>query len=93
MAVKDKVPFCQLEPTIMLMEEHYTKEFYKALEEGSRGSAREIIPLILEVTQPCSIVDVGCGSGTWLSAFKEFEIEECLGIDGDYVEKEVLQIS
>lgn len=74
------------------METPYSKEFYEALQEGSRRSAREIIPLVLELTQPRSVVDVGCGSGAWLSVFKELGISKCLGIDGDYVQKEVLQI-
>lgn len=70
----------------------YTEEFYELLRQGSRRSAREIIPLVLEFIQPKSVVDVGCGLGTWLSVFKEFGIEECLGIDGDYIDKNMLEI-
>ncbi|MDM9382142.1 methyltransferase domain-containing protein [Chlorogloeopsis sp. ULAP01] len=61
--------------------------------EDSLRSAREIIPLLLELIQPQSVVDVGCGVGTWLSVFKEFGIEDCLGIDGDYIDTKTLQIS
>jgi SAM-dependent methyltransferase len=70
----------------------YTQDFYKAQQEGSRKSAKEIIPLILELIQPQSVIDVGCGVGTWLSVFKEFGIKHCLGIDGDYIDKNMLQI-
>lgn len=70
----------------------YNKKFYEAIQEGAQQSAREIIPLILELIQPQSVVDVGCGSGTWLSVFQELGIKEYLGIDGAYVEKEILQI-
>ena len=75
------------------MESHlYTDNFYKDQQEGSRKSAREIIPLVLKLLDPQSVIDVGCGVGTWLSIFKEFGVENCLGIDGDYVDKNMLQI-
>lgn len=75
------------------MNTPYTEEFYELLRQGSRRSAKEIIPLVLEFIQPKSVVDVGCGLGSWLSVFKEFGIGECLGIDGDYVDKNRLEIS
>jgi SAM-dependent methyltransferase len=75
------------------MESPYTPEFFATLQAGSRNSAREIVPLILELIHPQSVVDVGCGDGTWLSVFQEFGIRDYLGIDGDYIESEQLQIS
>lgn len=77
----------------MSMETPYNHDFFEALQEGSRQSAREIIPLIWELIQPQSVVDVGCGVGNWLSLFKEFGIQNCLGIDGEYVDRAQLQIS
>jgi hypothetical protein len=73
-------------------EQLYTKDFYEWQQEGSRQSARVTIPLILDLIQPKSVIDVGCGVGTWLSVFKEFGIQDCLGIDGDYVDQKMLQI-
>lgn len=70
----------------------YTDQYYEALREGSRRSAREIVPLVLELIQPKSVVDVGCGLGTWLSVFKEFGVTDYLGVDGDYVEEHMLAI-
>jgi SAM-dependent methyltransferase len=75
------------------MDTPYTENFYEILKEGSRRSAREIVPLVLEFIQPKSVVDVGCGLGSWLSVFKELGIGECLGIDGDYVNTDRLEIS
>ena len=71
----------------MSMETPYNHDFFEALQEGSRQSAREIIPLIWELIQPQSVVDVGCGVENWLSVFKEFGIQNCLGIDGEYVDR------
>ena len=70
----------------------YSKEFYKSLLTGSQQSAREIIPLIMEMVQPKSVVDVGCGTGGWLAVFKELGIQDYLGIDGEYVDPKMLQI-
>lgn len=73
----------------------YTRDFYELIEEGTRSSAREIIPLLLDLLQPIlpkSVVDVGCGTGSWLAAFQKLGIADCLGIDGDYVDRTILQI-
>lgn len=55
-------------------------------------SAREIVPFIVELVKPNSVIDVGCGLGAWLSIFAENGVEEVLGIDGDYVDIERLKI-
>lgn len=39
----------------------YTNDFYDWQQEGSKRSAREIIPLVVELIQPTSVIDVGCG--------------------------------
>jgi SAM-dependent methyltransferase len=41
-----------------------------------------IFPLINEVYKPNSILDVGCGMGTWLKIISDSGIEDFLGIDG-----------
>jgi SAM-dependent methyltransferase len=74
------------------VETLYNQAFFDSLLEGARGSARQVIPLILEWLQPQSVVDVGCGLGAWLSVFRELGIQDYLGIDGDYVDHSQLQI-
>jgi SAM-dependent methyltransferase/predicted O-methyltransferase YrrM len=76
-------------------QSHYTRDFYELIGEGTRSSAIEIIPLLLDLLQPIlpkSVVDVGCGTGSWLAAFQKLGIADCLGIDGDYVDRTLLQI-
>jgi SAM-dependent methyltransferase len=70
----------------------YTENFFRELQDGSYRSAKEIVPLVLELVQPRSIIDIGCGAGTWLSVFKEFGIEDICGVDGDYVDAKILKI-
>ncbi|PSB27228.1 class I SAM-dependent methyltransferase [Stenomitos frigidus] len=70
----------------------YDQAFFDSLLEGARGSARQVIPMLLEWLQPRSVVDVGCGLGAWLSVFRELGVQDSLGIDGDYVNASQLQI-
>jgi SAM-dependent methyltransferase len=70
----------------------YSPAFYEQQAPGARRSARAIVPLVLELVQPRSAVDVGCGVGTWLSVFAELGIDDVLGVDGDWVDPEALEI-
>jgi SAM-dependent methyltransferase len=70
----------------------YTADFYKKDRDGSRRSASQIVPLLMELVQPESVIDVGCGVGGWLSAFRECGVKDLYGIDGDYVDRNLLEI-
>ena len=70
----------------------YSDEFFAMHNEASRTSAREAIPLVLGFVPAASVVDVGCGNATWLAEFKAAGIDDYLGIDGDYVNREKLLI-
>jgi SAM-dependent methyltransferase len=71
----------------------YTSGFYETQRDGSLLSARRIVPEVLRLAGNCrSVVDVGCGVGTWLKVFQENGITDYLGIDGEYVERQMLEI-
>ena len=70
----------------------YTTDFYETQRQGSKRAAKEIVPLVLELIQPEVVIDVGCGVGTWLSVFKEFGVDDVWGVDGDWVDRKMLQI-
>jgi len=72
--------------------QHYDENFFRDLEKGSLQSAKEIVPLVVRFLQPASVVDVGCGTGAWLSVFKEQGIKDILGVDGDYVNRDSILI-
>lgn len=57
------------------------------------NAANEILPFLMKRFAPKSLLDVGCGTGTWLKVAQELGISEIQGIDGDYVPKEALKIS
>lgn len=70
----------------------YNEDFFATRKEDVRSSARVIVPLVLNLTQPRSVIDVGCGTGEWLSVFREYGVEDIWGVDGSYVRKEMLEI-
>lgn len=55
-------------------------------------SAAQIVPLICERFQPDSVLDVGCGAGDWLHAFRENGVGTVLGCDGPWVPASRLRI-
>ena len=49
-------------------------------------SPRAIVPELIRLFNPSSIVDMGCGLGTFVRAFKEEGISDVLGVDGPWVD-------
>jgi len=73
-------------------QQSYNQDFYESQVEGSSLSAEIILPLVLELIKPTSVIDVGCGVGTWLHVYKSLGVEKVLGLDGDYVDRDVLKV-
>ena len=59
---------------------------------GAYRSARIILPSVVGLIGPSSVVDVGCGVGAWLRVCSDLGISVIRGIDGDYVPRNLLQI-
>ena len=72
--------------------ESYTKGFFADIRAGTVRSAEEIVPVILELVPAHSVVDLGCGEGAWLAVFMKNGVLDVLGVDGDYVDRDTLQI-
>ena len=70
----------------------YGKNFFEGHKDGSLSSAKGVVPQIMKLLQPKKVVDVGCGIGTWLSVFREEGVDEVLGIDGNWLDKEMLLV-
>ena len=56
------------------------------------NAPREVVPIIINLIKPYCVLDVGCGTGTWLKVFEENGINDYYGIDGNYVDKTQLKI-
>jgi SAM-dependent methyltransferase len=70
----------------------YTPEFFKTTLGTSYASAQRIAPLVLAIVPAHSMLDVGCGPGHFLRAFREVGVKEITGIDGDHVPRDLLVI-
>lgn len=72
--------------------EEYDRAFFEQIADESLPSARIVVPMIMDLARPKSVIDLGCGPGAWLRAFKENGVEVVCGIDGEYVDQSTLLI-
>ena len=70
----------------------FDEQWYDYHRSGAFQSARAVVPHVIDLVRPRSVVDAGCGTGEWLAVFQEHGIADILGIDGDWVPREQLQI-
>src|SRR5689334_16119969 len=70
----------------------YTASFYKTYVDESRASARVILNHFTRLFAVRSVIDVGCGIGTWLSVWQELGVDKIRGVDGEYVNASQLLI-
>lgn len=74
------------------LEHIYNKSYYERLRPFSSKSAKVIVPILIELLKPVSVVDLGCGDGSWLREFIDQGISEVLGIDVGILDPQSLQI-
>ena len=70
----------------------YDENFYQAIKDGSYRSASIILSHVTQYIRPRTVVDVGCGVGTWLAVWKKNFSADVYGIDGNYVDRSQLFI-
>jgi SAM-dependent methyltransferase len=71
---------------------NYTPKFFTLHEQGSERSAARMVPELLTIFRPRSVIDVGCGTGAWIAEFMKQGVTDVVGVDGDYVRTEQLKI-
>jgi hypothetical protein len=61
--------------------------------ENAAYAANAILTLLLERIPPVrSAVDLGCGAGTWLAVLQAKGVKQILGVDGAWVDPDLLRI-
>src|SRR3569623_3340965 len=70
----------------------YSTQFFHDQRDVSLASASIILPLLIDVFQPRSLIDIGCGQGTWSKTAMDLGIEDQTGVDGAWAQP-VLHIS
>lgn len=65
-------------------------KYIHTVETHNTRAAEVIVPHIINLLHPKSVVDVGCGLGTFAYVFSRHGATDVLGIDGDWVTRELL---
>lgn len=69
----------------------YDRNFYEE-QHKAKQSAEEIVPFLVKLVNPKSVVDVGGGIGIWLKEFENERIKDILLIEGPWAEKDQILI-
>ena len=54
---------------------------------NSQTVLEEVLPEVLGLVPAKSVIDVSCGTGDWLATFAKFGVNDYLGVDGQWAEK------
>jgi hypothetical protein len=68
----------------------YNEEFFQKQLRGSLASARIYLGYLFAYWRPSRVIDIGCGRGAWLTACKELAVQRLVGIDGDWVNQNMM---
>jgi hypothetical protein len=63
----------------------YDATFFAGIEGGSRRSAEAVVPLLIDLFSPSSVVDIGGGGGVWAATFLANNLADVVAIDGPWV--------
>lgn len=67
----------------------YNAQYYEKLRRTAGQSADVVVPMVYEWFRPTSVIDVGCGKGSWLKRFRDLGVGRLCGIDGPWLKNEV----
>jgi len=71
---------------------YFDPGYFEWQAERAAVSARAVVPMLIELVRPRSVVDLGCGTGAWLQVFGEQGVEDIVGVDGPYIDRSQLRI-
>jgi SAM-dependent methyltransferase len=67
-------------------------KYYHDSEVHNLEAPKEIVPILCKMFEPKSVVDVGCGLGTFLKVFSDFGISEITGFEGEWLIEKKLYV-
>lgn len=70
----------------------YAGSFYVERDHGTRVSASVVAGHVMDLIGPRSVIDLGCGVGTWLDVFRELGAERIQGLEGPWLDRANLVI-
>lgn len=69
----------------------YDESFYNDLVKTAGPSATIIAPMVNALVGAKSVIDIGCGDGSWLAAFLACGADDIEGRDGEWLDESVLK--
>lgn len=63
----------------------YSVDFYSELEKSSSTSAKVLVPILVEKFHPTSVIDFGCGGGSFVRQFLLNGIQDVTGVEGEWI--------
>jgi len=60
--------------------------------EHNTNAAEVVVPHIINMLNPKSVVDIGCGLGTWLKVFKDNGVNVIKGFDGHHLNTDLIVV-
>ena len=66
------------------LRDFYHPRYHDEKAEPARRAAERILPIVLSLVDATSIVDVGCGPGSWLHVARRLGVSELTGIEGEW---------
>ena len=70
----------------------YSKSFYERFAVVNVPAAKRVMEELVQLAQPQSAIDLGCGERSFLSVLPAFGVIDSLGVEGPWVGDEQLQI-
>ncbi|HEY6862635.1 MAG TPA: methyltransferase domain-containing protein [Burkholderiales bacterium] len=61
-------------------------------EHANQYSARTILSDLFSRFRPASVLDVGCGIGTWLATARDLGVPDVFGIEGEWLDRKLAKI-
>src|SRR6516164_6619836 len=74
------------------MNQAYDNTFFDWVDLTAVRSANSLVPIVMGLVGPTSVIDVGCGSGAWLGVWSSHGVARIKGLDGSHVDPGRLSI-
>jgi SAM-dependent methyltransferase len=79
--------------TADIRHSEYARKFYSERRHNTLYAARTILEHVFTIAGDIqSVVDIGCGTGTWLTAATENGARQIVGVEGPWLDRSLLEI-
>jgi SAM-dependent methyltransferase len=90
--IECNAPAAAMRTSPAMLSKTYFKMSFDTNSPPSLHSARIVVPILMNLVGPSSVIDIGCGGGSWLQAFQENGVKELLGVDGPWISRQVFRL-